>query len=260
MEVLSSKKANTSNTILSYTKLEKCCFMIFNTQFMFSTVIQIRKCLPLLIFVFLCFSSFLSCRDTSQALPCSPAAPRLPVCLAVPDSRCSTIFFCDFTEPKSTKTDSSGCCTSAPLSPLSLVTPRCLPQWSSPPSFLPSNFTQPEAFVPPPHLCVSGVLIWSWCCCSATWTHSKISHANTHVHKNKKETHQHSAHTWNTHMQYMPLRHWLALWANESQLGEMRFWVWTITQCATEARHERVDELQSVHLCTSVSSCMCVHV
>lgn len=170
-----------------------------------------KKCLLLLIFVFLCFSSFLPSRDTShlQALPCSPPAPRLPLCLAVPDSRCSTIFFCDFTEPKSTNTDSSRCCTTAPLSPLSLVTPRCLPLWSSPPSFLPSNLKQPEAFVPPPHLCVSGVLIWSWCCCSATWTHSKISHANTQ----KRNTP-----TFGTHMKHSHTVH--AVTALTRTLGE----------------------------------------
>lgn len=236
--------------------------MIFNTRFMFSTLIQIEKGLSLLLFVFLCFSSFLPSRDTShlQALPCSPAAPRLPLCLAVPDSRCSTYFFVTLRNQNQ------------------LI--QTLPDAAPPPLSLRSVSSLPGASPCGPHRHLSSPLILRSlklsyprliCVLVVSWydpgvvalPHEPIvkSHTQTHTFTKTKKKHTNNRHTHET-LTYSTCRY-----GTDSHFGrmshswgEIRFWVWTITQCATEARHERVDELQSVRLCTSVSSCMCVHV
>ena len=161
---------------------------------------------------------------------------------SLPSPRCTrlqmfNIFFCDFTEPKSTKTDSSGCRTSALTSPSAsshLLPPSS--HLSSPllPLFLllllllPSDCLQPVASPPPARLtlaspvcvCVSVVLIWTLVLLpipslhhpSRLPTYRETSHANTHTHTHT-QTHTytqtkhrhtfHSTHAWNAHIQYL---------------------------------------------------------
>ncbi|KAJ4936479.1 hypothetical protein JOQ06_001071 [Pogonophryne albipinna] len=72
------------------------------------------------------------------------------------------IFLCDFTEPKSTKTDSSGCRISAPTLSPSLPRHSVMPPPSSalPPHPVSSSLIFPPLPVlPSPHLCVTVVLI-----------------------------------------------------------------------------------------------------
>ena len=181
------------------------------------------------------------------------------------------IFFCDFTEPKSTKTDSSGCRTSALTSPS--ASSHLLPPSSHLSSpllllplllLLPSDCLQPVASPPPARLTLAPpvcVLVSSW---YEPWcyqslappsrlpTYRETSHANTHTHtrtrKQNTDTpfirHMHGTHTYST---YSQCQHGRTHRANMSNLGCVKP-LQSTTITVTEAGYERVCDLLSVCL------------
>lgn len=150
--------------------------------------------------------SFLSSRGTSRHSDLPPVLSSGP---SLPSPHCTRlqmfdIFFCDFTEPKSTKTDSSGCRISAPTLSPSLPRHSVMPPPSSalPPHPVSSPLIFPPLPVlPSPHLCVTVVLIWTLVLqLPRIPTNRVTSPTNTH----KQETHLYCTHAWNTHIQYIP--------------------------------------------------------